>query len=139
MKLELKHIAPYLPFGLPWQLTVKQTPWLASHKRIVNTPQILTDHTGGFSVVKDLVNDYDPDKVKPILTPLSSFKNVSFTWIMSELDISKFQANDLIKLANEEISLECRYNFGSGIISISGENFCQAWRFLSTKACNRER
>lgn len=65
MKLELKHIAPYLPYGIGIQ-----------YGCILDVDN---DHTNSISVdnIAHLISGYGTFVVKPILRPLSDFGNVN--------------------------------------------------------------
>ena len=64
MKLELKHLAPYLPYGLPIEPIYKSTFMGGYNQRILDT---------------SILDNYELEEIKPILRPLSDLtKEIEF-------------------------------------------------------------
>jgi hypothetical protein len=93
MKLELKHLAPYLPYGLKLKVTDK------FYKYDIMT---LCDKSGLSNIgISEVIDDID--SFKPILVPLSDFKNINSRQF-AELDWDIQNQIELCDLANKEIS-----------------------------------
>lgn len=94
MKLELKFLASYLPYGLNlyFEDTKKQYP-LVVHNSSVSM-------VGGF-VISEVLNE---PMLKPILQPMSDFKDIN-SKAMNELNCDLSTQMAIRDLANREIGL----------------------------------
>jgi len=84
MKLELKHLAPYLPYGLKCQLSKHQIKYGETHSLVVNGLSI--DDSGEVNIEflhnDDLMFSNTINPVKPILRPLADLTKLGSneTW-----------------------------------------------------------
>jgi hypothetical protein len=98
MKLELKHLAPYLPYGLMCQLTDQ------SKIKVAKLCGAYTDNSYAFFDTVESEHGYS--KIKPILRPLSDL-----TLIGEKGEHLFFPSHQLIKhLENNQDIFNCDYN-----------------------------
>lgn len=72
MKLEIKHLAPYLPYGLMIDASYydEEKPLIISYiDNNLNAIVLCGQNVGAFAI--PIIQEYDLDKAKPILKPLS--------------------------------------------------------------------
>jgi len=99
MKLELKHLAPYLPYGLKLNLNRNQGMYVDSNINILRT-EICYNETVNEAYIKyDLVT-YGMEDIKPILRPLSDLtkdKKVCSTYMvgvhLEDMHINRWEWN----------------------------------------------
>jgi hypothetical protein len=98
MKLELKHLAPYLPYGLK-----VKTKYGWDTMTTLNEFEVNGDHEESYSY------EYHPNEVlelKPILRPLSYFSN----WIIKDkkdfLGVNHNQMMEFLGFSDGQIKLE---------------------------------
>ena len=91
MKLEFKHLAPYLPYGL-------------TNKRAFHTPQEID------GVVDNLVyfgnSSLYLSQIEPILIPISFFGKMVIKNIKDYLDCSHDQVMEVLKFMNNELKAD---------------------------------
>ena len=99
MKLELKHLAPYLPYGLKakFQSTNKKT----CRKYVIGT--ISAMYSDCSICCYDTVNA-TPDNFKPILRPLSDYTDINSD-TMNSLNCDMSDQIQISEFASKKISL----------------------------------
>lgn len=95
MKLELKHLAPYLPYGLNCQLIDQ------GEKTVANLCGAYTDNSYAFFDTVESEHGYED--IKPILRPISDLKLAKFQFINSELDKHIYPEMVLADLKNGKL------------------------------------
>jgi len=97
-KLELKHLAPYLPYGLKYFID-----YTDGDTEIVNLDGAFIDE---LYFDNGLTCGYESETIKPILRPLSDFKKTIIGNIKKELDISHNQCMEFLGFMDSEIKLD---------------------------------
>lgn len=108
MKLELKHLAPYLPYGLKINLNRNKGMYMASNIDLLKTDISFNSGVSEAYVMYDQVS-YGMHDIKPILRPLS------------DLDVRKIDIPD---------SYLIEKNFDGNIILQRGNVWSCDWRIV---------
>ena len=106
MKLELKHLAPYLPYGLKCSI----------HSELFPNP-ILTGINGIFAYLNyhGANLSFEIEKIKPILRPLSDYADIDSD-ALCDINCDMSDQIQISEFASKRISLSA--------ISVSAYNIC---------------
>ena len=110
MKLEIKHLAPYLPYGLKAKFKAKNKK--TCRKYVKGTISVM--YSDCSICCYDTVNA-TPDKFQPILRPLSYYADIDSD-AMNDLNCDLSDQIQISEFASKRISLSA--------ISVSAYNIC---------------
>jgi hypothetical protein len=99
MKLEIKHLAPYLPYGLKAKFQAKNKK--TCRKYVIGTISVM--YSDCSICCYDTVNA-TPDQFKPILRPLSDYADINSD-TMNSLNCDISDQIQISEFANKRISL----------------------------------
>lgn len=99
MKLEIKHLAPYLPYGLKAKFKAKNKK--TCRKYVIGTVSVM--YSDCSICCYDTVNS-TPDNFKPILRPLSDYTDINSD-AMNSLNCDMLDQIQISEFASKKISL----------------------------------
>jgi hypothetical protein len=105
MELELKHILPYLPYGLKFELLDYKCDYVGEKYGVCNGFYPIGEGTYYTFKNRDTAGK-NKNNIKPLLTPMSKFDGWAFKKTMYELGITFSQSKELFQLSIGEITVD---------------------------------